>query len=443
MPSEKPPLTIALLGNPNTGKSTLFTALVGVHQRVGNYPGVTVEKKTGVFSYQGRRFELVDLPGLYSLSARSRDEAIAVEVLLGRSPGVASPDGVILIVDATNLERNLYLVSQVLEFGLPTVVALNMIDLAQRRGIRIDVVELERRLGVPVVSTQAKRGEGITALEAALARVIEQGVRPISSPLPERFWEEVDRLAQAWEGRSWPRPLIARLLLDPTDDLLRLFLSESDGPEATALSSAKARLAEAGIVLPDVETTARYQWINQTVQAVVHRPEREGRTAADWLDRLLTHRFWGLGVFAAVMAGVFQAVFSWAAPAMAGIDAAVQWVSQMVQVHLPAGPLRSLLVDGVLAGVGGVLAFLPQILILFLFIGILEDSGYMARAAYLMDRWMMRVGLNGKCFIPLLSSFGCAVPGVMAARVIEEPRARLTTMLVAPLMTCSARLPVY
>lgn len=445
MPSEKPsaPLTIVLLGNPNTGKSTLFTGLVGVHQRVGNYPGVTVEKKTGAFFYQGRRFELIDLPGLYSLSPRSRDEAIAVEVLLGQSPGVPLPDGVILIVDAANLERNLYLVSQVLEFGLPTVTALNMIDLAQRRGIRIDVEELERRLGVPVVPTQAPRRQGIGELQAALMRVVAEGRRPASSPLPERFWQEVDLLAEVWKERGLPRPLIARLLLDPADDLQKLFLPEKDGPAAAALASAKARLAEAGIRLPDVETTARYRWIDQTVQAAVHRPEREARPAADWLDRVLTHRFWGLAVFAVVMAVVFQAVFAWAAPAMAWIDTAVQWASEMVQNHLPAGPLRSLLVEGVLAGVGSVLTFLPQILILFLFIGILEDSGYMARAAYLMDRWMVRVGLSGKCFIPLLSSFACAVPGIMATRVIEEPRARLTTILVAPLMTCSARLPVY
>ncbi len=437
------PLIILLLGNPNTGKSTLFTALVGVHQRVGNYPGVTVEKKTGSFLYQGQRFEVVDLPGLYSLSPRSRDEALAVEVLLGRSPGTPAPDGLILIVDATNLERNLYLVSQVLEFGLPTVVALNMFDLAQRRGIRIDIAELERRLGVPVVATQAHRRRGIQQLQAALARSIAQGTRPAVSPLPEQFWQEVDHLAQAWPHRQLPRPLLARLLLDPSGYLEKLFLPDLSTSEAAQLAQTKARLAQAGIGLPEIEPTARYQWIEKTLHGLVHRPLQEAPRPTERIDRLLTHPVWGLVVFAGLMFLVFQAVFTWAEPPMRWIDAAVQWLSTLVERSLHPGPFRSLLVEGVLAGVGSVLSFLPPILVLFLFIGLLEDSGYMARAAYLMDRWMVRVGLSGKSFIPLLSSFACGVPGIMATRVIDEERARLITILIAPLMTCSARLPVY
>lgn len=436
-------LTIALLGNPNTGKSTLFTALVGGHQRVGNYPGVTVEKKSGVFVYQGRRFEVVDLPGLYSLSPRSRDEAIAVEVLLGRSAGTPAPDGVILIVDATNLERNLYLVSQVLEFGLPTVVALNMIDLAHRRGIRMDVAELEGRLGVPVVPTEAHRRRGIAQLQAALAEAIARGPRPITSPLPERFWQEVDHLVQVWRERSLPRILVARILLDPTGYLQRVFLPEAGDSALAELAAAKERLTQAGLPVPDLEPTARYQWIEATLQGLIYRPAEEVRTATDRIDRVLLHPCWGLLIFAGLMALVFQAVFVWAEPPMAWIDAAVQWASHQVQARLSPGPLRSLLVEGILGGLGSIFSFLPQILILFLFIGLLEDSGYMARAAYLMDRWMVRVGLSGKSFIPLLSSFACGVPGIMATRVIEEERARLTTMVIAPLMTCSARLPVY
>jgi len=452
---EKPtdPLTIALLGNPNTGKSTLFTALVGVHQRVGNYPGVTVEKKTGSFVYEDRRFEVVDLPGLYSLAARSRDEAIAVEVLVGRSPGTPAPDGVILIVNATNLERNLYLVSQVLEFGLPTVVALNMIDLAQRRGIRIDVGELERRLGVPVVPTQAHRRQGIRQLQAALARTIAQApplgssigpaCLPFRSPLPERFWQEVDRLVQDWADRDLPRPVVARILLDPTGFLQELFLPEGSAEQRAELAAAKARLAQDGLPVPDLEPAARYQWIEKTLHGVMHTPAEELPGAIDRVDRVLTHPVWGLVIFAGLMAGVFQAVFAWAEPPMGWIDLAVQWVAEAVQTGLPPGPFRSLLVEGVLGGLGSVLAFLPQIMILFFFIGVLEDSGYLARAAYLMDRWMVRVGLSGKSFIPLLSSFACGVPGILATRVIDEPRARLITILIAPLMTCSARLPVY
>lgn len=445
MSSEKSPtpVTIALLGNPNTGKSTLFTALVGGHQRVGNYPGVTVEKKSGSFFYAGRRFEVVDLPGLYSLSPQSRDEVVAVEVLLGRSPGTPAPDGVILIVDATNLERNLYLVSQVLEFGLPTVVALNKIDLAQRQGIQMDLPALERRLGVRVVPTQAHRREGIKELQAALAQAIAQGPRSFPSPLPEAFVEQVRQLGEEWKGLGFPSPFIARLLLDATGYLQKTFLAGPKTEQAERLERAKTRLAELGILVPDIEATARYQWIEQILQGIVSRPEKEPVSITDRLDWFLTHRVWGLAVFVVVMAVVFQAVFAWAEPLMAWIDAAVVWATERVQAGLPPGPLRSLLVEGVLAGLGSVFIFLPQILILFLFIGILEDCGYMARAAYLMDRWMVRVGLSGKAFIPLLSSFACAVPGIMATRVIEEERARMTTILVAPLMTCSARLPVY
>ncbi|MCS7304563.1 MAG: ferrous iron transport protein B [Thermoguttaceae bacterium] len=445
MASEKlsPPLTIALLGNPNTGKSTLFTALVGVHQRVGNYPGVTVEKKIGSFVYQGRRFEVVDLPGLYSLSPRSRDEAIAVEVLLGRSPGTPAPDGVILIVDATNLERNLYLVSQVLEFGLPTVVALNMIDLAQRRGIQIEIAELERRLGVPVVPTQAHRRQGIEQLQAALAQSIAEGIRPRTSPLPECFWEEVDRLDQALKHRQLSRLLVARILLDPGGFLEKVFLPDMNSSEVVALAEAKHRLAQADLLLPDLEPAVRYQWIEKILQGLVHCPLQERPTFSERIDRLLTHPVCGFLVFVGVMLIIFQAVYAWAEAPMGWIEAGVQGVAEWLHASLPPGPLRSLLVEGLCGGVGSVLAFLPQILILFFFIGLLEDSGYMARTAYLMDRWMCGVGLSGKSVIPLLSSVACAVPGIMATRVIEDPRARLTTILIAPLMTCSARLPVY
>ncbi len=444
-------LTIALLGNPNTGKSTLFTALVGVRQRVGNYPGVTVEKKTGHLDFGGRRFELVDLPGLYSLAPRSRDEIVAVDLLLGRSTGTAPVDGVLLCVDASNLKRNLYLVSQVLEFGLPTVIALNMPDVARGRGISIDPDRLQHKLGVPVVVTQANRRVGMAELKAALAAEVERGRIARPTPMPPPFECEVDRLQTALAPRGGrgadagpvPRCLVQRLLLDVGGYLQNAMFAAADGRLGDELAEARARLASAGAAVPDIETTARYDWIERTLEGVVTEPETYRVTATDRIDRVLTHRLWGTLVFALLMVVVFQAVFVWAKPAMEWIGAGAKLVGQSVQGLVPPGALQSLLVDGVIGGVGGVLTFIPQILILFFFIGILEDCGYMGRAAYLMDRLMVRVGLSGKSFIPMLSSFACAIPGIMAARVIEDERDRLTTILVAPLMTCSARLPVY
>ncbi len=454
--TEDTTLTVALIGNPNTGKSTLFGALVGIHQHVGNYPGVTVEKKTGRMDHAGRRYELIDLPGLYSLAPRSRDEMVAVDLLLGRREGCPPVDAVICIVDAANLQRNLYLVSQVLELGLPTVVAVNMLDVAQRRGIAIDVPRLCRQLGVPVVATRANRKIGIAQLKDALAKVVADGPQPGESPFPEAFENEVtalqsllpDDVAATRVQGPWPRCLLRRLLLDGNGYLEKTLL---DGQEEVVgeLVAARARLGEADCVVPAIETSARYGWARRVLDGVVDQPSRYQTTASDRIDRLLTHRIWGTLVFALLMVLVFQSVFAGAEPAMEAIDGATGAVGQWITGSggqpgvMSEGALRSLLVDGVIGGAGGVLKFLPQILILFFFIAVLEDCGYMARAAYLMDKMMVRVGLSGKSFIPMLSAFACAIPGIMAARVIENERDRLTTIVVAPLMTCSARLPVY
>jgi ferrous iron transport protein B len=445
------PLTVAILGNPNTGKSTLFSALAGVRQRVGNYPGVTVEKKTGRFEHQGSRYELVDLPGLYSLAPRSRDEMVAVDVLLGRQPGSPPVDAVICIVDATNLGRNLYLVSQLLELQLPTVVALNMVDVARRRGISVDAGRLEKRLAVPVVAVQANRAVGVAELRAALAQVVGQRVEPRDALFPQAFEDEVSRLeslldqaaAPVDQARPIPRCLLRRLLLDVNGYLQSTLAAEINGEITTQLEAARSRLAEVDCAVPSVETKARHEWIRRVLQGVLTGPAEHRATSTDRIDRLLTHRVWGTILFALLMVVVFQAIFAWAEPFMSWIDGCFAALGQWVGTWMPEGALRSLLVDGVIAGVGGVIVFLPQILILFLFIAVLEDCGYMARAAYLMDRVMARVGLSGKSFIPMLASFACAVPGIMAARVIENERDRLTTILVAPLMTCSARLPIY
>jgi ferrous iron transport protein B len=443
-----------------------------------------VEKKTGRMLFAGRQFELIDLPGLYSLAPRSRDEMVAVDLLLSRHRDLPPIDAVLCVVDASNLQRNLYLVSQVIELGLPTVVAVNMLDVAEDQGIRVDLARLEQQLGVPVTRVQANRRMGLSRLRAVLTAAVEKGERAVRStkfgarsadesgeienqksdvpdsaslilhpsptPLPEPFEAEVallesDLRARATEDFALPLPrcLVRRLLLDVNGYLQRTLLPGDDGYWAGRLETARARLAAAGCPVPTVETTARYDWARRILEGVLTEPGRYKTTATDRIDRVLTHRVWGALVFAIVMLAVFQSVFVGARPVMTWIQTATAATGGWIESQMAEGPLRSLLVEGVVGGVGAVLAFLPQILVLFAFLAVLEDCGYMARSAYLMDRIMARVGLSGKSFIPLLSSFACAVPGIMAARVIENERDRLTTILVAPLLTCSARLPIY
>jgi ferrous iron transport protein B len=456
-PSQQSTLTVALIGNPNTGKSTLFNALVGIHQHVGNYPGVTVEKKIGRMDHAGCRYELIDLPGLYSLAPRSRDEMVAVDLLLGRRQDCPPVDAVVCIVDAGNLERNFYLASQVLELGLPTILAVNMLDVAEKHGIALELDRLQRQLPVPVVAIQANRRIGLAKLKTALAKLMGRGPQQRESPFPEPFEREVAALeslvadpAAAGHGQKpLPRCLLRRLLLDSSGYLEKTLFAEGDGQIGGELRAARARLAAADCAVPRIETKARYAWARRVLDGVIVEPSQYRKTATDRIDRLLTHRLWGTLLFALVMVIVFQSVFAGAEPVMKWIDAATNTLGHWIkgtsgQAGLMAdGALQSLLVEGVIGGVGGVLAFLPQILILFFFIAVLEDCGYMARAAYLMDKMMVRVGLSGKSFIPLLSAFACAIPGIMATRVIENERDRLTTILVAPLMTCSARLPVF
>ena len=440
-------ITIALVGNPNTGKSTLFNALTGVHQRIGNYPGVTVEKKVGYFSQSGHEFCVVDLPGTYSLAPRSPDEMVAVDVLLGRRDEVHAPDVILCIVDASNLQRNLYVVSQVLELDRPTVIALNMVDVAESQGDKLDVDRLASQLQVPVIPMQANRKIGLDQLKEALDSAANANSEPRESPFPEPFQNEVSALEQAINAdnpQPWPRYLVERLLLDTSGYLegngLLDALSSDIGRN---LRSAREKLAAAGFPVPGVEAMARYGWVGQVLEGAVTKPAEKPKDFSDRIDRVVTHWFSGTVIFALLVLIVFQAIFSWSGPAMDLIDSAFGSLGDLIASVVPAGALQSLLVDGVIAGVGGVLIFLPQIFILFFFIAVLEDCGYMARTAYLMDRLMSRVGLSGKSFIPLLSSFACAIPGIMAARVIENRRDRLVTILVAPLMSCSARLPVY
>ena len=443
-PAPPAPLRVALVGNPNTGKSTVFNALTGMRQKVGNFPGVTVERLEGNYRDEdGRLVTVLDLPGSYSLSPHAPDEAIALDVLLGRAEGVPPSDVIVVVVDAHNLDRNLFLTSQLLELGLPLVVALNQMDAAAGAGIRIDVPELIHELGVAVIPTVATRGEGIDALRRAIARAP-------GFPRPARQFA-LDAAAAANIA-----PLESALrdtgLAPAVASLEALRLLAHVNPEDPhrygaavehALQRARAELAAHGVNAHALEAERRYHWITGVMQRTVQRPPPGGRSMSDRVDRVLLHRVGGPLIFLALMAVVFQSIFTWAQPLMTRVGAFFDWLGVTVGAYLPAGDLRSLVQDGIIGGVGSVLTFLPQIAILFLCIGILEDSGYMARAAYLMDRYMRRVGLHGRSFIPLLSGYACAVPAIMSTRSIEEPKDRIATIMVVPLMSCSARLPVY
>jgi ferrous iron transport protein B len=384
-------LTVALLGNPNTGKSTLFSAIAGIPTRIGNYPGVTVEEKVGTFLYRGHTIELIDLPGAYSLNAKSPDEQVAVDVLRGNIDGIKQPDCIVVVVDATNLSRNLYLVSQALAVGQPVLVALTLCDVAESKGIHIDRKKLSEFLGCPVLRLVAPRRDGIDQLADALIE------------------------SSDWSGQVVPEALNAYLVQG----------AESDRPVAAA------------------DAIARYRWIDDITKDVLSFSTNHSRSLGERIDAVLTHRILGTVVFGMTMLTIFSSIFWLATPLMDLVSSGVELLAGWAESVIPDGILQSLVVNGIIAGVGGVVIFLPQIAILFLFVAVLEGCGYLARAAFLMDRLLVGVGLSGKSFIPLLSSFACAIPGIMAARTIENRRDRLLTILVAPLMSCSARLPVY
>ena len=433
---------VAVVGNPNTGKTTLFNALTGLSQRVGNFPGVTVERKVGQATLPGvGAVDVLDLPGTYSLSARSPDEVIAVEALMGLLEGERTIRAVLVVLDASNLRRNLYVVSQLLEIDLPLVVALNMSDVAQARGIVIDADALSERLGTAVIPIQANKRLGLDELKDALSQALEKGQVPsYSGALPQSWWVEAEQLAQKYEGVS--TGLVLRVLIDNQSIFASHVVEHFGDGFAADLQALRARVDAEG-ALASREVESRYRWVDEVLDGVLRDPEPLRVTRSDRLDRFLTHPLGGSLTFAVLMALVFQSIFSWAAPLMDGIDALFGVLGGWASGYLPEGALQSMVVDGVIAGVGGVVIFLPQICILFLFIAILEDCGYMARAALLMDRLLTPCGLSGKSFIPLLSSFACAIPGVMATRTIDDSKDRIATMLVAPLMSCSARLPVY
>lgn len=433
---------IAVIGNPNTGKSTLFNALTGLRQKTANYPGVTVERHTGRINLNGQNITLVDLPGAYSIAAQSPDEMVAIDVLLGHVEDLPRPRAILAVVDATNLRRNLFLVTQLAELGLPMVIGLNMTDLAAAKGIEVDIAALGAGLGAQVVALSAARGTGLDELRSALATAIDA-----PSPPPLRVLPTVNEAAaELWQrlratGSHLTEYEVERALIDAHGAAERRFeLSAGESFHAEMLDL-RARLS-AGSSLAAMEATARYALINALIGRIEKR-QAPRVTVSDRIDRVTNHPVIGSLLFLLVMAMVFQAVFSWAAPLMDLIDGWAASLGELVRDTLPPGAISSLLVDGVIAGVGGVVIFLPQIMILFAFIIVLEDSGYMPRVAFMVDRLMRSVGLSGQSFIPMLSSFACAVPGIMATRVIPERRDRIATILAAPFMTCSARLPIY
>ncbi len=437
-----PPPRVIAIGNPNAGKSTVFNALTGLRQKVANYPGVTVERHAGTLRLGGVEAELVDLPGAYSLAAQSPDEMVAVDVLLGRIPDLGRPALVLLVVDASNLRRNLYLASQVLELEVPAVIALNMMDLARAKGIAIDVERLAGCLGVPVVPLVASREEGIEDLRRALGETLERTSRTPLVVIPELKAAARELCMESREaGRETDPYELERALIDEGGYAETRLGREHGVAILDRLREARGRIAGNGSVAA-LETRHRYRWINEVVATVEQRVSR-GPTRSDRLDRVLNHPVAGSLVFLILMAIVFQAVFFGAQPLMDLIDEATRALAAEVALRLPEGAVASLLCDGIIAGVGSVVVFLPQIAILSAFIIFLEDTGYMARAAFLVDRLMRLCGLSGQSFIPMLSSFACAVPGIMATRVIPDPRDRLATILAAPFMTCSARLPIY
>ena len=432
---------IVTLGNPNTGKSTLFNALTGMRQKVGNFPGVTVEHLRGETTIGERHVKVVDLPGTYSLAAQSPDEMVAIDVLLGRIEEVGHPDAILVVVDANNLRRNLFLASQVLELPLPVVVALNMIDVAKSQGATIDAAALSAALGAPVVSMCAARGEGLDDLRRALETALD-GTAAARKPVDPALHDAAAGLAQELSspGDTVSTLEAVRALID-AGGYAETRLLHKRPAAASRLAAIREQLGQ-GRSLATLEARNRYSWINAIVNEVEQRASDVTRHS-DRIDRVLNHPVLGSALFVFTMAVIFQSVFAWAAPLMDAIDGWSGSLGELVAAHVDSPLLASFLTDGVIAGVGSVLVFLPQIIILFAFIILLEDTGYMSRAAFLMDRLMRWCGLSGQSFIPMLSSFACAVPGIMSTRVIPGRRDRIATIIAAPFMTCSARLPVY
>lgn len=440
---------VALIGNANTGKTTLFNSLTGLRQHVGNYPGVTVTKYSGPLKlFHGEKIELTDLPGIYSLAATSKDERVVIDVLSGRmaQKGAPRPDAIVCVVDVNNLQRNLFLATQVAELGIPMVLVLNQIDVARRDGLKVNTDLLRERLGIPVISVSARRGEGIDALKQAIADVLKNGnkmktvswnagTRKAIETLRNGLSEEVSKRVSDAE--------LQRVIFDVASLVANRLKGEDIEHVGELLKKARACIRDAGENPHSTEALQRYAFIREMLAGVMHRG-KDRTTVTSIVDKFLLNRVFGILFFLAAMWGVFWCIYALASFPMDWIDGWFSALGESVGAKLEGSPIfQSLVVDGIIAGVGGVLVFLPQILILFFFLGLLESTGYMARAAFLMDKLFGWCGLNGKSFVPMLSGYACGIPGIMGARTIEDPKARLATILAVPFMSCGARMPVY
>ena len=432
----KADIRVALVGNPNTGKSTLFNVLTGLNQKIGNFPGVTVDKKVGYTTLpDGRVAEIIDLPGTYSIYPKSQDESIVFSVLADKH-NAHTPDLVVVILDASNLKRNLLLYSQVADLKIPVIVALNMMDMAKKADIIIDVDLFAKKLGVPVVPISARKNEGTAALKNAISFANKFAFQEDSIDVSTIAPELVEAIGREL---NIDNPYLALQLAHQHETLKFLTPEQSDRVEELekehSFNSQKAQGAE---------TIARYAFINDLLYDTVKKTvNAQDETHSNKIDKILTHKVFGFVIFFAILMFMFQAIFSWSLYPMELIADAFVWVQDSLHHVLPPGPLTSLLVDGIIAGLSGVMVFIPQIAILFAFISILEDTGYMSRVTFMMDKLMRKVGLNGKSVVPLIGGFACAVPSIMGTRTIENWKDRMITIMVTPLVTCSARLPIY
>lgn len=436
-------LNIALVGNPNTGKTTVFNGLTGLKQKIGNYPGITVERKSGFAKIGEQKHRIIDLPGTYSLHSQKLDERVTCDTLTGEFEYEEKPDLVLMIVDASNLDRNLFLVTQILDLGIPSILVLNMTDVAKSKGITIDTSHLEQKLGIPVVSISAKNRNGIKKVEDTIQESELMAPKPLQWNPDPALRKAIDLVIKEWNEPYTELPEKAHII-----EALRLISNmdeESQNDEVINEVVRKAHdiIIKAGKNPAALEVMNRYDYISSCTDSAVARTEEDKVTITDRIDAVTTHKILGPVTFVLLLLLMFQAIFTWATPFMDMIDLFFINMGSWLSANLPEGMLSDLLVEGVIAGLGGVIIFLPQIIILFFFISILEGSGYMARAAFVMDGFMSKIGLHGRSVVPLMSGFACAIPGIMATRNIENWRDRIITIMVLPFMSCSARLPVY
>lgn len=434
---------IVLAGNPNSGKTTLFNKLTGLRYKVGNYPGVTVEKKASKLVIENKKISLVDLPGIYSLGSFSEDELIATRSLFGSLDDDPPPDLIIAVADASNLERNLYFVTQLIDLGVPVILALTMLDVAEKKGIRVHSELLSRELDIPVIPIRVAEGKGLSELKKTAIKFLI--TKKISNKRLSWFHENnfLESAKKIGEHVREYKPFLSQnvdILIGITL-ISDAFATKNDSLKKIIFEE-KEKLLTQNIDPESYEASSRYLWINKIYKSSVQL-RKANNNFANFIQSLLVHKVFGVIFFIAVMSFVFQGIFLWAETPMEKIELLISFLSEHLSLILPEGLLKSLILDGIIAGVGNVIIFIPQIAILFFLLGILEDSGYLSRAAYVMDRVMRPLGLQGRSFIPLLSSFACAIPGIMSTRTIASRMDRLATILVAPLMSCSARLPVY